>query len=144
MVVDDPHVIFYAGFVLKTKNQLPIGTFCVIDTKPRKLNEGQLKSLMALRNQAMSLLEIRKREFELVEKVKKLEQFTYTAAQDLQKPLQTIADHIKIMEEDYGVALGDQGKKHLKTINDGTDRIRALVNGLSDYSQVAVPAEEKR
>jgi GAF domain-containing protein len=56
LVVNAPLVIFYAGFVLKSDQDLPLGTLCVIDHTPRKLSDKQIRSLKAISKQIMNLL----------------------------------------------------------------------------------------
>lgn len=48
LVTADPYIRFYAGFPLSIDGQHNLGTLCVIDRKPRKPNEGQLKQLERL------------------------------------------------------------------------------------------------
>ncbi|WP_136685761.1 GAF domain-containing protein [Falsirhodobacter xinxiangensis] len=50
---------FYAGALLKTKDGYPIGTVCVLDTKPRDLDEHQIRTLQLLARQAMTQVELR-------------------------------------------------------------------------------------
>lgn len=66
IVCDHPNVVFYTGVKLMM-NGLPLGTLCVIDHEPKKLNEQQLNSLRALGRQVERLLELRvsKREIEV-------------------------------------------------------------------------------
>lgn len=60
LVIGDPKVIFYAGAVIKEPvSQLPIGTLCLIDSKPRTLSSQQKESLAQLRNQVQKLLELK-------------------------------------------------------------------------------------
>lgn len=55
-----PHVRFYAGApLLDPRTNLPIGTLCVIDEKPRTLDSVQVAMLKALSNQVYKLLELR-------------------------------------------------------------------------------------
>lgn len=62
-----PHVTaqdgirFYAGIPLKTSNGFNIGTVCVVDTIPKHLTSSQKKALQLLTDQAMMLLEARKK-----------------------------------------------------------------------------------
>lgn len=60
LVNGDPHVIFYAGIPLALDDQIKLGTLCVIDNKPRELNEEQLQMLRLLGKQTVRLLQMRK------------------------------------------------------------------------------------
>ncbi len=56
---DDPGFRFYAGAVLKGANELPLGTLCVLDNKPRTLTEGQRKVLKILSRHVVRELDLR-------------------------------------------------------------------------------------
>lgn len=71
LVTGAPGVIFYAGAPLKTPDGLQIGTLCVIDHKPNKLNSQQAKILEQLAKQVVSLLELRKVSTDLIDSVKR-------------------------------------------------------------------------
>ena len=60
LVTGDPGLRFYAGALLKTVEGHPIGTVCVLDTKPHNLTERQRKGLMRLARQAMGQMELRR------------------------------------------------------------------------------------
>ncbi len=59
LVTGGPKVVFYAGAPLLSPDGLPIGTLCVIDTKPRNLSEAQISALRALSTHISRLLELR-------------------------------------------------------------------------------------
>jgi len=67
LVVLKPNIVFYAGVPLLTEEGVPLGTLCVLDTKPNKLNQQQIISLQSLANQVMQLLILRKRNNEINE-----------------------------------------------------------------------------
>lgn len=50
LVVDEPHVIFYAGAPLRMSSGYIIGTLCLIDHKPRQLDATELAILATLRD----------------------------------------------------------------------------------------------
>ncbi|MFZ3231208.1 MAG: ATP-binding protein [Pseudobdellovibrio sp.] len=54
-----PHVRFYAGAPLLSPDGYPIGTVCVIDSKPRTLTAAQISAMSALSNQVTRLLELK-------------------------------------------------------------------------------------
>ena len=60
LVTGRPHIRFYAGQRLETPAGLPLGTLCVLDHRPRELNQQQQSALTTLAAQVMSQLELRR------------------------------------------------------------------------------------
>lgn len=60
LVLKDPHIRFYAGAPLITKNKNVLGTLCVMDRKPRKFAENKKRVLQILAKKAMNILEMHK------------------------------------------------------------------------------------
>ncbi len=60
LVTGDLNVRFYAGAPLVDDCGHALGTLCVVDTKPRKLTQGQIKQLRLLARQVMSQMELHK------------------------------------------------------------------------------------
>ena len=60
LVTGDAGLRFYAGALLKTPDGLPLGTVCVLDTRPRTLTPEQIDTLRALSRQVMAQLELRR------------------------------------------------------------------------------------
>ncbi|HRE41410.1 MAG TPA: GAF domain-containing sensor histidine kinase [Ignavibacteria bacterium] len=58
-VVDDPNIRFYAGVPLTTPKGYNLGSLCVIDKKPRDLNELQIESLKVLGRQVINLMTLK-------------------------------------------------------------------------------------
>lgn len=74
LVVSEPDIVFYAGVPLYTEEGILLGTLCVLDTQPKKLNQEQIFSLQALANQVMHLLVLRRKNNEIKESNKIIDQ----------------------------------------------------------------------
>lgn len=62
---------FYAGTPLRTRDGHNLGTLCVLDNRPRTMNEEQLKRLKMLARQAMAQIELRHNLSELAKTTRK-------------------------------------------------------------------------
>jgi adenylate cyclase len=59
LVKGDPHIRFYAGAPLATKQGHLLGTLCVIDREPRTLTDQQKRALEILGRQVIASIELR-------------------------------------------------------------------------------------
>ncbi len=73
LVLDHPKVRFYAGIPLISKKKLALGTICVLDTKPNRLTDQQIRSLKAFSRQIVSFMELKNDFLEQKEKEKSLQ-----------------------------------------------------------------------
>lgn len=65
LCLDAPNIQFYAGAPLINPYGFRIGTICVIDDKPKKLNDFQKEFLKTLSRQVITLFELNEREQQL-------------------------------------------------------------------------------
>ena len=142
LVTGGPKIVFYAGVPLVGKEGLPLGTLCVIDDKTRVLSSAQQRSLTALSDQVMNLLNLRKNEklleealLNLEEKNQELERFAFIAAHDLKSPLVGVSGIAQMFSEVYEPLVDDDGKHMLKLLISSTDKLGSLIDGLLDYSK---------
>ena len=102
-----------------------LGTCTDIDDQKRAANELHERT-DALR-QITATLQERNRE---------LDQFAYVASHDLKAPLRGIASLAQWIEDDLGVQLTDEVRKHLELLRGRVQRMERLINGLLQYSRV--------
>jgi len=65
LVMGEPNIRFYAGAPLEMEPDIRLGTFCVIDRRPRQLDARQREVLAALCDHAVALLRLRWTNLEL-------------------------------------------------------------------------------
>lgn len=59
LVVQEPHIRFYAGTPLINEDGFALGTLCVVDREPRELDNEQKNALAALGRLALRQMELR-------------------------------------------------------------------------------------
>lgn len=146
LTTDGPHVIFYAGAPLNTKDGYALGTLCVIDTKPREgLTEGQKESLRALGNQVISQLELRKKNRlleelnnEIIKKNIQLNQFAHRLTHDLKVPISGVNSLLTFIKEDYKTLIKNtELEEWIDLIYSRNEYMDFLINGILEYTKVA-------
>jgi len=107
LVTGSPNISFYAGVPLQTSKGLPLGTLCVIDSKPKKLSEEQVSALQDLARQVMNTLELRRKTKQLNQTMKiiedqniQLQEFASNAAHDLKSPIANIYSISNLIESE--------------------------------------------
>lgn len=141
LVVGGPEVIFYTGVPLKSSNGLPLGTLCVIDSKPRVLTNEQNEALKALSKQVINLLALRKKNYklndlvtQLEEKNSDLEQFAYAASHDIKSPLSNISNLAGMFLADYKDKIDHKGTNIIELIIKSTEQSYKFLDRLMEYS----------
>jgi signal transduction histidine kinase len=151
LVTGAPHLRFYAGALLETPDGLPLGTICVLDYKPRQLDDNQQALLRLMAQQIMKLFELRRinaREREAREQAEvqaettgtKLvdaareaglrEQFIAVLGHDLRNPLASI----KAGAELLGKGAGD-ARETLRLMQGSVSRMLTLIDDIMDFAR---------
>jgi len=73
---------------------------------------------------------------ELERSNQELQQFAYVASHDLQEPLRMVVSFLGLIESEYADKLDDNGKEYIQFAVDGGKRMKALIQGLLEYSRV--------
>lgn len=151
LVTGEPFVGFYAGVPLVNDNGSAIGTLCVLDTKPNKLNEGQRSSLKALARQVMILLEIRKQnkeldrqKAELLALNTELSQFAQVVAHDIKSPCGNLAMASNLLLEMYKDKLDAEGLSIITLMEQSSLSITKLIDSILQHTHIVNSASIKK
>lgn len=101
------------------------------DITERRQAEEEIRQLNATLEQRVA-----ERTVELAAKSKELESFCYSVSHDLKAPLRGIEGYGRLLEEDYGDVLKDEGRRFLKNIRTATLQMDQLIEDLLAYSKL--------
>ena len=144
LTTDKPNVIFYAGAPLNTSEGQAIGTLCVIDNKPKDLNQNQKDSLKLLADQVVRLLDLRKKNLELSnvnQKVTKLNEqlnnFAYRLTHDLKSPISGVNFLLDVIKTDYLDLYKNTGaEEYVNLISNRMLYMGTLIDEILEYTKV--------
>ena len=144
LTINDPNVIFYAGAPLNTSEGQPLGTLCVIDNKPRKLDNQQKESLKLLAKQVVSLLELRKKNLELektntkvIQLNEQLNDFAYRLAHDLKSPISGVNFLLDVLKSDHTNLFKETAaENYVNLISSRMIYMGSLVDEILEYSKI--------
>lgn len=95
---------------------------------------GQLQHELAIRQRAER--ELARRNEELIQTNQELDDFAYVASHDLKEPLRGIHNYAQFLLEDYGGAVGEEGRAQLNTLVRLSRRMELLIDSLLHYSRL--------
>ncbi|WP_232778344.1 GAF domain-containing sensor histidine kinase [Salegentibacter sediminis] len=133
-------VHFYAGMPLVDHHGFALGTLCVIDNKPNKLDKEQKIALKALAKHVEVLFELRRKNKHL-EQIKKelkehnnaLKDFAGVVSHDMKMPLANMIITADILKAKYGDQLGNEGLKYLKNLKNAGLNLSDYINSLLNH-----------
>jgi PAS domain S-box-containing protein len=125
------HWINATGEGVYNDKGIAVGMFGIChDITQRKETEAELKERME---------ELEKTNMELEQFTfanQELKQFAYIASHQLQEPIRTVSNYMKIIEEDYSSILDQNALSFIYIVKDATERMSILINSLLDFSRI--------
>ncbi|MHC4480473.1 MAG: sensor histidine kinase, partial [Planctomycetota bacterium] len=111
-----------------------------VDLKQTTASRDLLETEVAERKRAEQRLEVLNTELERSNR--DLEEFTYTVSHDLQEPLRKIHTFGQFLVEDCGDHIPDEGREHLRRMQDGAVRMKELIQHLLSLARVGTRGGE--
>lgn len=144
-------VLFYAGMPILDKQGLPLGTLCVLDNKPNKLDKEQKIALKALTKHVEVLFELRKKNKHL-EQIKKelkdhntiLKDFAGVVSHDMKMPLANMIITADMLKAKFGDKLGEEGLNYLKNLKNAGLNLSDYINSLLNHYESNDTGDLKR
>lgn len=128
---------FYAGAPIVTADGLALGTVCVIDARPRQLDDCQLDALQRLADLVSHLLEHEgARHQQLERKTVEQQRFMHLLSHDLREPVNGINNFASLLIEEHGRSLPGAALRYLGFVREGGARIGHLIDSLATYAQL--------
>jgi signal transduction histidine kinase len=120
---NQPHYILVAGIII---NLLLLALFVFLSRAHQQ----------ALAYADDVTRELKVKTARLIKSNQDLEQFAYVASHDLKSPLNATRKLVGWLSEDCENILPDSSKKHLRLLNNRTDRMNKLLDDLLDYARI--------
>jgi len=134
LVLNDPHVVFYAGVPLVNTEGYPLGSLCIIDTSPKELSISQQSALKALAKQVVTLFELRKTnkayktmQVLLQERNKELEDINENVLQELKEVSPVLSSLLNSFNNNYAGSLNNEAKNMIGSCIDFANRIESFL-----------------
>ena len=131
-----PHVKFYAGAPLVLRDNIRLGTLCVIDHHARSLSAEQRAALAALARQVVGQMELRLKLKALQQLDRAKDEFISTVNHELRTPLTAINGSLGLLAHDAVGPLEPQARKLVDLALRNTDRLLRTVNDILDISAI--------
>lgn len=133
-------LVFYAGYALKDEDGHALGTLCLMDFKPKHLEESQREALYTLGNQVEALFELRQKNRKLTASKDKLHEqnnllknFAGAVSHDLKMPLASIVMTIDLLRSKYGEQIGEDGINYMLKLKQSSLSMSEYITHILDY-----------
>jgi signal transduction histidine kinase len=132
--------VFYAGVPLVDNKGYKLGTLCVFDTKPKKLDENQINALKSMAKQVIHLFEQKQQNLKLKSLQSKLEErnvdlkkFAQLISHDLKSPVNNILSITMLIEQINENQLNSETIECLGLLKSSSNSMKHYIEGLLNY-----------
>ncbi len=136
LVTGAPHVKFYAGAPLILRDNIRVGTLCVIDDHARPLDASQRKSLEAIARQVVTQLELRLQLQALTRLDRIKDEFVSMVNHELRTPLTSINGALSLLHNQVTGKLPQEAAQLVNVAYRNGERLLTIVNDILDVSKL--------
>lgn len=136
LVTGGPNVKFYAGAPLILRDNIRVGTLCVIDDHARPLSDMQRQALEALARQVVTQLELRLQLQALTRLDRTKNEFISMVNHELRTPLTSINGALSLMLNQVAGGLSPQAMQLVDVAYRNGERLLNIVNDILDVSKL--------
>jgi signal transduction histidine kinase len=97
---------------------------------------GLFRLRRELRLRQMLAEKLEHKTIELQTSNKELESFSYSVSHDLRSPLRAIDSFALMLEEDYAAKLDEEGRRYIKVVREGAQKMGRLIDDLLAFSRL--------
>lgn len=140
-VVAEPFLRYYAGCPIVDEEGNNLGTLCVMDIKPGKLNTVQMETLKSLSKQVSHGLITRKEKLQIlheknqaIHNSKVKSDFLSTMSHEIRTPLNGIISITHLLNSENNVS--NQYRDYFKNLRFASEGLLSLVNDILDFSKI--------
>jgi signal transduction histidine kinase len=137
LVLGDPKIRFYAGALLRSPEGFRLGTLCVIDRKPRDLDQAHRIALLALARQVMAQLELRRRMEDARREIERLKKdFVSLVSHELRTPLTSIRGSLGLLTSGVMGELTAEARQTVEVAERNSVHLMTLINNILDFQKL--------
>lgn len=143
LVLGEPDIRFYAGAPLTLSGGLGMGTLCVIDRKPRELDEAGREVLVDLARMVVDAMENHRHSttliqahLELASAHEELRAISDAISQDVRAPLRQLGALLEMFESDHRAALSGDAVEELEEVRRVRARADEAIRGLTELARL--------
>ncbi|MTI20413.1 hybrid sensor histidine kinase/response regulator [Fulvivirga sp. RKSG066] len=131
LVTGEPHIRFYAGAPIINYKGFPLGTLCVIDSKPKKLTQEQRESLTIISRLVVQCLDKDLREQKATEALQFKSDLLNLMSQEMLSPMNNIIGLIEMIASE-----GADTKENIGDLRSSAEKLHGLINNMLDFHNV--------
>ncbi len=138
LAIRDINVIAYAGIPLVTAEGEALGSFCVIDTKPRAWTADEIDILQELAASVMTEIQLRQATQAAQAAIREREALVSIAAHELKNPLTTLLGYGQLLERraERGATMSEPDRQAVCTMVTQGVRLKQMVDVLLDAAAI--------